>query len=162
MKAFDVIVNHIHDFHVIVKNMSVVNSLLANIEYGTYKLIANIQDVLSVGVNIKSSIKMQVGIMLEVINEKIDFKNKSKIDATISSVEKLSPTNMDDIIKIEAIIASKENISDTVKSTLRMVVDPTVGYFRKLAEFDGLALRDMDIFTLDELDYIVALMSDEE
>lgn len=161
MKAFDVIVNHIHNFHVIVKDISIINSLLANISYGTYKIKAVISEILPNKVDFVSKTKMIIGNMLEIINVRNEIKSNTKIIATISSVEKFPTTEMKSINKIEAALYSRESISNEFKSKLSIILDPTIGYFRKLVEFDSLTLSEIDNLSLDEMDYIVMMMSSD-
>ena len=161
MKAFDVIVNHIHNFHVIVKDISIINSLLANISYGTYKIKAIISEILPNKADFVSKTKMIVGNMLEIINIRNEIKSNTKIIATISSVEKFPTTEIKSKNKIEVALYSRESISNELKSKLSIILDPTIGYFRKLVEFDSLTLSEIDSLSLDEMDYIVMMMSSD-
>ena len=162
MKAFDVIVDHIHNFYVVVKDISVINSLLANISYGTYKVKAILSELLPNKVNFISKTKMIVGDMLEIINVRSVIKSNNKIIATISSVEGFGKTDIVNKSKIETKLYSREFITVELKSKLSIILDPTEGYFRKLVEFDSLTLAEVDNLTLNEMDYVMMAMGDTE
>lgn len=162
MKAFDIIVNNLHKFNVIVRDISVIDSLIANISYGAYKIKTKISEILTSGANFASKTKMIVGDMLEVINIRSEIKSNTKIISTISSVEKFGKTEVLSRSKIESRIHSLETISGELKSKLNIILDPTVGYFRKLIEFDNLTLAEVDSLTLEEMDYIMMAMNQDD
>lgn len=153
MIEFNVMIKKVRDFNVYVKNFSKLYSLSAMIKIGTYKISTKIYELMSLKITFSHKTKIIVGEWLDVINPRPVIRSKTSIDAIISSNEYIS-TRINHLTKLEANISSNEYLSPTIKSKLKIIANPTIGIFRKLAEFDILLLSDLDVLTLEDMEYI--------
>ena len=159
MKSFNVVAKPIHYFDVFVPNFSTVNTLVLEIDYFQYKLIAKPFVLLrsdDTEIFIKDTIiETEVSEMLDL---PIEIKSESRIDTEtlckyIYSSEVLKDVPIRLKNKVNAEISSKEPISTTMKSKLTIEIEPTVAELIKLYEIDDLAWEDLDGKALEEIYY---------
>lgn len=156
---FEIVVNKVRNFNVIVRDFSKIDSLISNVKYGTYKIVSRLSELINMQRStFSSSIGIKISGVIEKINPRITASSKNKVTSNLNSIESFGNKTSNSVRKMDIILSSKENLSTSTKSTLRMISDPLVGYFRKLTEFNNLNLSELDEFTLEEMDYILTLM----
>lgn len=151
-----------HTFNIVVKGYSKINSLIATVVDNTTKMVADFIMYVKMNTTVKDVTSFVIEKVKLITNPRIEIDTRQeKINATFSSKEKIS----DDVITgntiLDGIIRSKENISDRLIDTLKIIADAKVGYFKKLYEFDNLTLAELDILTVEEMDYVLMLMASE-
>lgn len=152
-----------YGFKVVVRGYSKINSLIVTLVDNTTKISAKLLSIMKSSATIKDGTNIVIQKIKLITNMGQTIKNnKDSINATISSKEKFSNTEITSDTVINNMIKSKEKISTKVVDTLKIICDPSVGYFKKLYEFDNLTLAELDDFTLEEMDYILTLMSSIE
>ena len=159
MKNFKVVAKPIHYFDVVVPNFSTVDSLVLEIDYFQYNLIAKPfvllrSDNTEIFIN-DTIIETEVSEMLDL---PIEIKSESHIDTETlckyiysSEVLKDIPIRLKN--KVNAETSSKEPISTSMKSKLTIEIEPTVAELIKLYEIDDLAWEDLDEKALEEIYY---------
>lgn len=158
MRSFNVTVNPIHKFDVVVPNFSVVDSLVLEIDYQLYKIIANGLVLLNAGenvINLKSKIESTSS---EQLNLPIEFKSKTSIDGETFCRYIYWKENLKDLPiyiggEVSSELYSKEPISSNLKSKLTMEAEALVAEFVKLGDIDDLTLGELDDLTLEQMYY---------
>ena len=159
MKNFKVVAKPIHRFDVVVPNFSTVNSLVLEIDYFQYNLMAKPFVLLrSDNIEIFTNDTIIETEMFEMLDLPIEIKSESRIDTEalrkyIYSSEVLKDVPIHLKNKVNAGISSKEPISTTMKSKLTIEIEPTVAELIKLYEIDDLALGDLDGKALEKIYY---------
>lgn len=154
MMEFDVIVKKIRDFHVIVKNISIVDSLVLTIRSKALKMTLGIVEYLTPRLTLSQKSKMVIAEWMDYINPYPEIHVCNNMEVDISSSEYFNETNVKSVSEVRNDIVSRESISSEARSRLDMILNPTVGIFRKMIEFDSLTLGELDNLTLGEMDYI--------
>lgn len=157
---FDVILDYIKEFNVIVKDFSKIDSLVGVVKYGTYKITANVTAVLSQVGKMVSTSKITAKIN-EILGFKGSTKSENAINANISSLENFKNANCISELTIKQKISSLENLKGRLNNISNIEAEPLFAYFRKIVEFDNKALYELDDLTLEEMDYVLTLMSIE-
>lgn len=150
-----------YTYEIAVKGYSKINSLGVTIKYETNNLVLNCISLLKSSVKITeqkvniviSKIKLVTNPRLEVVDK------KESILTTISSKEKIANSINHDDEELVLKLKSREKISDTLIDKVKLILNPQVGYYRKLVEFDSLTLAEVDNLTLEEMDVIISAMS---
>ena len=159
MKSFNVVAKPIHYFDVVVPNFSTVDTLVLEIDYFQYKLIAKPFVLLrSDDIEIFTNDTIIETEMSEMLDLPIEIKSESRIDTEalrkyIYSSEVLKDVPIRSKNKVNAEISSKEPISTTMKSKLTIEIEPTVAELIKLYEIDDLAWKDLDEKALEKIYY---------
>lgn len=158
---FDVIVDYIKEFHVIVRDFSKIDSLVGALKYGTYYIKERVTVALW-----QKGITKSVSYMTAKINEILGFKVNSNqsntIEAKISSIENIKDAKCLNDLDIKAVISSIEKLKGKMNNISGIDAAPLFAYFRKLVEFDSKALFELDDLTLEDMDYILTMMTDKD
>ena len=159
MKNFNVVAKPIHYFDVVAPNFSTVDTLVLEIDYFQYKLIAKPFVLLrSDNIEIFTNDTIIETEMSEMLDLPIEIKSESRIDTEalrkyIYSSEVLKDVPIRSKNKVNAEISSKEPISTTMKSKLTIEIEPTVAELIKLYEIDDLTWKDLDEKALEKIYY---------
>jgi hypothetical protein len=153
-KTFDVIVRNLKTFNLIISGIT---------ESTTFRFfIRN-------SVRIVAQFKQQMKFPISISNgfEKILFENiklqqkveteieirKDKITAFFSEIGR-AETVIGAVHTIETNFQSLQKISTNIQGNpFRITIDPIIGQFRKLFNYDNMQLSEMDDQTLGDLDY---------
>ena len=151
MKNFKVVAKPIHRFDVVVPNFSTVDSLVLEIDYFQYNLMAKPFVLLRFdNIEIFTNDTIIETEMSEMLDLPIEIKSESRIDTEalrkyIYSSEVLKDMPICLKNKVNTEISSKEPISTTIKSKLTIEMDePIVAELIKLYEIDDLTWKDLD------------------
>lgn len=155
---FDVIVDYIKEFHVIVRDFSKIDSLVGALKYGTYHIKEKVTIALTQHSILQSVNNMKLKIY-QVLGFKIKSSQSSQIKAKINSIEKIKNAKCLNDIDIRAVVSSIDRIKGNMRNTSSIDAEPLFAYFRKLVEFDSKALFELDDLTLEEMDYIMTLLN---
>ena len=157
MRSFNVTVNPLHKFDVVVPNFSVVNSLVLEIEL-QLKMIADALVLLNAGENVITISNEIEATASEELNLPIEFKSKRTIDTKtmlkyVFWNEKLKDLPIYIGNKVSSELYSKEPISSNIKSRLTMEIEALVAELMKLKDIDDLTWNDLDDKTLEQIYY---------
>lgn len=155
---FDVIVDYIKEFHVIVRDFSKIDSLVGALKYGTYHIKEKVTIALTQHSILQSVNNMKLKIY-QVLGFKIKSSQSNQIKAKINSIEKIKNAKCLNDIDIRAVVSSIDRIKGNMRNTSSIDAEPLFAYFRKLVEFDSKALFELDDLTLEEMDYIMTLLN---
>ena len=147
-------------FKVVVYGYSKINTLMTTVKDSTKLVVDRLISYIRENVKIIDTTKIIIEKVKLITNPRLTIDTKQFIIEThLSSKEKISGNVITGDIIIDNIIRSKEKIGANVIETLKIIADPRVGYFKKLYEFDNLTLAELDILTVEEMDYILMLMA---
>ena len=157
MRSFNVTVNPLHKFDVVVPNFSVVNSLVLEIEF-QLKMIADALVLLNIGENVITISNEIEATASEELNLPIEFKSKRTIDTKtmlkyVFWNEKLKDLPIYIGNEVSSELYSKEPISSNIKSRLTMDIEALVAELMKLKDIDDLTWNDLDDKTLEQIYY---------
>lgn len=153
---FKVVVKKTHEFYVIVKGFSKVDSLVSNVKYGTYKIVEKINILLTSSSNIETKSSFIISKICDILWGKSQVKmSQNRASGIVSAIESVRGNKISNTRRMEMFISSNDFLSSTTKSSLLIISDPLVGYFRKIAEFDSIPLSELDRLTLEEMDFIM-------
>ena len=157
MRSFNVTVNPLHKFDVVVPNFSVVNSLVLEIEF-QLKMIADALVLLNIGENVITISNEIEATASEELNLPIEFKSKRTIDTKTMLKYVFWNENLKDLPiyignKVSSELYSKEPISSNIKSRLTMEIEALVAELMKLKDIDDLTWNDLDDKTLEQIYY---------
>lgn len=155
---FDVIVNYIKDFNVILKDFSKIDSLVGVVKYESYKISETATVMLSQMGKMISTNEMTVKIS-EILGFKGRTNSENNMSATINSIESFKDVVCSSEISMEQKIASLESLNGKMNNVSKIEAEPLFAYFRKLIEFDNKALYELDNLTLEEMDHVLTLMN---
>ena len=157
MRSFNVTVNPLHKFDVVVPNFSVVNSLVIEIEL-QLRMIADALVLFNAGENVITTSGEIEATASEELNLPIEFKSKRTIDTKtmlkyVFWNEKLKDLPIYIGNEVSSELYSKEPISSNIKSRLTMEVEALVAELMKLKDIDDLTWNDLDDKTLEQIYY---------
>ena len=157
MRSFNVTVNPLHKFDVVVPNFSVVNSLVIEIEL-QLRMIADALVLFNAGENVITTSGEIEATTSEELNLPIEFKSKRTIDTKtmlkyVFWNEKLKDLPIYIGNEVSSELYSKEPISSNIKSRLTMEVEALVAELMKLKDIDDLTWNDLDDKTLEQIYY---------
>ena len=157
MRSFNVTVNPLHKFDVVVPNFSVVNSLVLEIEL-QLKMIADALVLLNAGENVITTSNEIEATASEELNLPIEFKSKRTIDTEtmlkhVFWNEKFKDLPIHIGNEVSSELYSKEPISSNIKSRLTMEVEALIAELMKLKDIDDLTWDDLDDKTLEQIYY---------
>ena len=157
MRSFNVTVNPLHKFDVVVPNFSVVNSLVLEIEL-QLRMIADALVLFNAGENVITMSNEIEATASEELNLPIEFKSKRTIDTKtmlkyVFWNEKLKDLPIYIGNKVSSELYSKEPISSNIKSRLTMEIEALVAELMKLKDIDDLTWNDLDDKTLEQIYY---------
>ena len=157
MRSFNVTVNPLHKFDVVVPNFSVVNSLVLEIEL-QLRMIADALVLFNAGENVITMSNEIEATASEELNLPIEFKSKRTIDTKtmlkyVFWNEKLKDLPIYIGNEVSSELYSKEPISSNIKSRLTMEIEALVAELMKLKDIDDLTWNDLDDKTLEQMYY---------
>lgn len=157
MRSFNVTVNPLHKFDVVVPNFSVVNSLVLEIEL-QLRMIADALVLFNAGENVITTSGEIEATTSEELNLPIEFKSKRTIDTKtmlkyVFWNEKLKDLPIYIGNEVSSELYSKEPISSNIKSRLTMEIEALVAELMKLKDIDDLTWNDLDDKTLEQMYY---------
>lgn len=150
-----------YSYNVVVKGYSKINSLGVKIRYTTNKIVANLLSILKTKATITDNqSRIEISNVSLKTNMPLNIKdNDNNVSVFCTSKENISSIQKYNENLIIAKLRSREKIKAEVVDKVKIILNPTVGYFRKLVEFDSLTLEDLDDLTLEEMDIIISALN---
>ena len=157
MNKFNVQTKTTKFFNVIVPNFSIFDTVFVEIDYQTYKMLANILIVLNADDTIIScsNNKIVINEIKEIMNLYLENKNNNSIIVDVSPEfkEAIKEVAIKLSNKLTGVLSSKDNLKPTLNQKNKIEIDMIVAELVKLFDVDILTIGDMDDKILQKLYY---------